>query len=321
MPMPADSTSAAPIPVRGGEHLRVDLHLQPVPAVHLSYTGAGPHPQPLNLTQPVFGEREPAAQSMISNNDHGQWSVSISVAPGEYEAEISGRTLAVNAAGDTLLDPLAGASSVEVSGKLAAAPGSSLPPDDITVQLVEARSKATLNAVAHDDVFRFEGVRPGAYEVSALAEGRPMAVVELAASGARLSGHVLDVGAQPVAFAATLAPASALISGFARSISAASAASSEIDQQASGAMIVLVPEHLGDWGLYRRDQADSDGSFTLRQVAPGKYTLVAIENGWDLEWAKPEVIAHYLAGGQPVSVTASVISAIRLAKPVMVQAR
>jgi len=40
-------------------------------------------------------------------------------------------------------------------------------------------------------------------------------------------------------------------------------------------------------GLFRRDQSDSDGSFSLRDAAPGKYTVVAIEDGWELEWAAP----------------------------------
>ena len=49
--------------------------------------------------------------------------------------------------------------------------------------------------------------------------------------------------------------------------------------------------------LYRRDQTNTDGSFTLNRVVPGNYTLVAIENGWTLDWGRPEVIAPYLAGG------------------------
>ncbi len=67
-------------------------------------------------------------------------------------------------------------------------------------------------------------------------------------------------------------------------------------------MVVLVPKRAGDRGFYRRDQSDSDGSFVLRGVAPGEYTVVAIENGWDLEWARPEVMARYLAGGVTVEV-------------------
>jgi hypothetical protein len=37
---------------------------------------------------------------------------------------------------------------------------------------------------------------------------------------------------------------------------------------------------------------------------PGESTLVAIEDGWTLDWAKPEVIAHYLPKGQKVTIQA-----------------
>jgi hypothetical protein len=54
--------------------------------------------------------------------------------------------------------------------------------------------------------------------------------------------------------------------------------------------------------LFRRDQSNSDGSFSLNEVVPGNYTLVAIDNGWTLEWAKREVIGPYLAHGTKVEI-------------------
>jgi hypothetical protein len=56
--------------------------------------------------------------------------------------------------------------------------------------------------------------------------------------------------------------------------------------------------------LVRRDQSDSDGTFSLFNVLPGKYTVVAIENGWSLLWLKHDVMEPYLKHGQPVEVTA-----------------
>jgi hypothetical protein len=70
-----------------------------------------------------------------------------------------------------------------------------------------------------------------------------------------------------------------------------------------GAMIVLVPADPGnDAILFRRDQSDSDGTFTLANVVPGRYTLVAIENGWDMEWGRPDVLNPFLLQGEPVIV-------------------
>jgi hypothetical protein len=57
--------------------------------------------------------------------------------------------------------------------------------------------------------------------------------------------------------------------------------------------------------LVRRDQSDSDGSFNLYEVLPGKYTVIAIENGWEAEWSSPDVLQKYLAGGEKVLVSAN----------------
>jgi len=70
-----------------------------------------------------------------------------------------------------------------------------------------------------------------------------------------------------------------------------------------GIMVVLVPEipeH--NLVLFRRDQSDSDGSFNLPGVLPGKYTVIALENGWDLDWYTPGVLQKYLPAGKPVDV-------------------
>jgi hypothetical protein len=73
----------------------------------------------------------------------------------------------------------------------------------------------------------------------------------------------------------------------------------------AAAMIVLVPEDpANNPGRFRRDQSDSDGTFTLASILPGKYTVLAIEKGWDLEWADPEVLKPYLEKGEAVRVEA-----------------
>ena len=71
-------------------------------------------------------------------------------------------------------------------------------------------------------------------------------------------------------------------------------------------MVVLVPQSLqGNADLFRRDQSDSDGTFSLYQVIPGRYTVVAIENGWNLDWQNPDVLRPYLEHGQSVEVPGS----------------
>jgi hypothetical protein len=48
---------------------------------------------------------------------------------------------------------------------------------------------------------------------------------------------------------------------------------------------------------------------------------VAIEDGWKLEWARPEVIDRYLAGGVAVTVTNQSAKRLQLSVPVAVQTR
>jgi hypothetical protein len=87
-------------------------------------------------------------------------------------------------------------------------------------------------------------------------------------------------------------------------------------------MVDLVPRQITSLdSLVRRDQSDSDGSFSLRDVVPGDYTVVAIQDGWELDWAEPQVIARYLPGGVAVTVTDSSGKVLNLASPVLVQDR
>jgi len=72
---------------------------------------------------------------------------------------------------------------------------------------------------------------------------------------------------------------------------------------AAGVMILLIPNESQNHPFrFRRDQSDSDGSFTLQEVLPGQYTLVAIENGWNQQWADPAVFKQWLSGGEAVQV-------------------
>jgi hypothetical protein len=85
-------------------------------------------------------------------------------------------------------------------------------------------------------------------------------------------------------------------------------------------MIVLVPKNPEEnRELFRRDQSDLDGSFSLRDVIPGSYTVCAIQDGWDLDWGKTGVIAHYCEHGQKVIVADRKQESMTLEEAVEVQ--
>jgi hypothetical protein len=73
----------------------------------------------------------------------------------------------------------------------------------------------------------------------------------------------------------------------------------------AGAMIVLVPKDPQyHQDRFRRDQSDSDGSFIVRGVIPGEYTIIALDDAWKLPWREPGLLSRYLNRGQTLTVGA-----------------
>jgi hypothetical protein len=139
-----------------------------------------------------------------------------------------------------------------------------------------------------------------------------LAVVSIrSSSGAQQDSRIL-VKEAPLSLSVMLAKGDTRVEGFAR----------KNEKGIPGVMIVLVPHNpAANWALFRRDQSDSDGSFGLRDVVPGQYTVVAIEDGWELDWARPEVIGRYLSQGIAVTVTETSGKLVRLSQGVPVQSR
>jgi len=69
----------------------------------------------------------------------------------------------------------------------------------------------------------------------------------------------------------------------------------------AGAMMLLLPENGGPQQV-RRDQSDSDGTFALANVVPGRYKLLALEHGWEMPWADPEQQKALLAKGMAIEI-------------------
>ncbi|HYL84072.1 MAG TPA: carboxypeptidase-like regulatory domain-containing protein [Candidatus Angelobacter sp.] len=133
----------------------------------------------------------------------------------------------------------------------------------------------------------------GSYEVGLLGQ-QAIRVSSLEANGARVSGRTVEIAAgQPVNLVVHTVEAKSALSGFAL----------KNGKPIAGAMVLLVPQDSTRGGpLYHRDQSDSDGSFGMAPLFPGRYTLLAIENGWELEWADPAVLFRYLPGGQLIDI-------------------
>jgi hypothetical protein len=238
------------------------------------------------------------------------------VAPGRYTLQQGAQDVAVDANVSRVLDaPSAGAAApgITVSGKLAMASGAPLP-DVVEVWLhpTDGKTGRRLSArMGRDGSFSFENIAAGTYEVYLTGSSNTLVVVQMAASGAEVHGNHITVGSDSVLLAATLASGSANVNGFAQ----------RDGKGLGGLLILLVPvDPNASQDLVRIDQSDSDGSFTLQQVVPGSYTVIAIENGWGLEWSRADVIARYRAHGLKVQVSENQRT-LDLPTPVVVQQR
>jgi hypothetical protein len=218
------------------------------------------------------------------------------------------------------LDPDAGIPTVQVSAILRDTMGSPLTGlMTATLEPVDggigAGGAAAIVQSVSGSSFTASAV-PGIWAVRVQGQNGPMPVLSLTAGGQKLAGNRITVQDQPLSLVVTVSASTARVEGFAR----------RSDRGFAGAMVVLVPRNLAAIAeLARRDQSDSDGSFALLDVAPGDYTVVAIQSGWDLDWADPAVIARYLPDGTAVTVKDSrnhePDRRVLLSEPVRVQAR
>jgi hypothetical protein len=135
---------------------------------------------------------------------------------------------------------------------------------------------------------------PGNYEV-VLTNINGYYIQQITASNARVTHRVVEfTGKAPVELKVSLGQGEASIAG-------------RVKRDATpvaGAMVLLLPQDLAHApSLVRRDQSDSDGTFSLTNVVPGRYTLLALPADENLEYANPQVMQRYLASGTPVNVS------------------
>lgn len=307
-----DDAAAAPIALDVGSREEANINLHAVPALHLLLRGVQPHrrgTRPIELRQTVFGN--PLQSHGVMAIQRGQFEAS-GIAPGHYQL-IHGdppRTLELDATADLDVDPNAGTPAVNVSGTLRDSAGGAIA-GDATMILAPADNahRSPVVAIAHKGQFQFDDALPGHWRltVSASPEGQLLPVMSTGSGTALSPGDEVTIGDRPLNFVVTVSRAQVRIQGFAR----------RNGKPASGVMVVLVPRPASAYpSLVVRDQSDSDGSFSLNNVAPGQYTVIAIEDGWKLDWQRRETIAPYLASGLAISIDARASGVIQLPQPV-----
>lgn len=299
-----ESDEATPIPLRGGDRVEIDLHMMAVPALHVIFRNEGKDPSRFmmpRLQKRAFDGFEPPSQRTGPDiQPIGPGVFEMIRAPGNYRVYLNGpsENSRVSEVDLTQDHQELEASSGEALGQVKAlvhVQGREDLPRELYVVLRDARRK-TAGAAQVDSHGEadFRGVAAGTYEVIAGTQGGVYVASRVQAEGQEGASKTVKVTAgQTLSVSILLVEARGRVDGFAK----------KGGKGVAGAMVVLVPRHPeinGDY--FRRDQSDQDGSFSLQQVAPGTYTVVAIADGWDLDWSKPGVIAKYAAHGETVSV-------------------
>ncbi len=298
--------AAAPTPVAnqtdatdGGQIDAVPANSGTNVAVVLNAGGDSSNSIPVSRTEISSGLFE------LSGIPPGDATVIVSGAQGENDSTI--RTQSLQLSANTELDLTPHGSLAEVSGVVLTQKDATETQNEVTDQtspsdgpspfMLEFRSRKTgesfKTAVSSKGEFSFSGsaLPQGTYEVG-LSDNQSLQVSSLEATGATVSHRTIDIpSGQPVKLTVHIAEAKCSVAGVAL----------KDGKPFAGAMILLVPQDPDqDPSQFHRDQSDSDGSFSMSPIFPGRYTLLALENGWEIEWSNPAVLFKYLPNGLPV---------------------
>jgi Carboxypeptidase regulatory-like domain len=313
--------SATPIPIRGGEHVQLDIHFNPVPALRLllRVTDSGKN----GVTFPQLQQSAFDSSTFVQSDGGRMVSPGLfeitGIPAGRYNLRFFGPGQGTQMDGVDLTkdgeeidtSKSEALSTVKVSVRIPAE--AALPPRLVVGLRSGPRTAAVFQLVNTKGESEFQQVAPGRYQVLVGTSGKPYSIAHMAAEGADASGHTLTVAAGSApSVSLTLIGGSVEVQGIAKRGGNAFA----------GAMVVLVPKNPeSDRDLFRRDQSDLDGTFSLFGVIPGFYTILAIDNGWDLDWSQPGVIAAYRKNGRAIQVGAQGARLINVAEPIEVQSK
>ncbi len=294
---PASTTpeGAASLTIEEGAKAEIQLTLHAVPALHAGWDGIQKEPNQFlsaNLVQAGPGGTLIPVQSMVTPNGIE------GIAPGNYilnafsivqnqQSELGSES--VSLAGDSSIHlneavKTAVSGTVQFDGEI---------PESLCIWLGDvANGSVSFAPIAKDRSFKISQIQPGRYSLL-MGNTNEFYIERISVKGAAFADGVLEIaaGAQ-IELTITTAKGMTKIDGTVV----------HGKTPVAGAMVLVIPQDSTRAKYIPRDQSDSDGTFTLNQVPPGRYTLVAIQNGRNLAYAEAGVIAPYLPQGQVIDV-------------------
>jgi hypothetical protein len=319
-----DSSAADAIPLSSGEQRSINLRMYAKPAVTITILRGDEKNGGFQFLQrKVFDTIEVLELSRSISNAPTKTTFT-GVPPGEYVVNQTAPHPGANARMVNLNLNGGGAADVEVKASdgqemgnvkvLMKASVGENQPSNLRFSLVSLAGHkevwAELNEKGEAEI---NGVVPGDYSFQ-MTLGSPQHFVKKMSSGDQIlpEKHIHVVAGETVPVTVVLGIASGKIRGFAK----------KDGRLASGAMLLLLrTEEIAHPEFYRLQQSDLDGSFWFSDIPPGKYTLLAIEDGWNLQWRQEGALSPYLTLETSVVIPDSGAAAIKLSEPVTVQER
>ena len=327
-----DAATSETIVLHAGDTREADFHLVPIPSIHLKIvppslvaeTVDGRQRQAFPMVEEIApGSNGPRPIPITTSQDsHGQFDVG-GLTPGLYQVRLAtpgqerhATIVEVTANSVRTLD--LGSPSSNIARITIHIDGSSDAAEEfggrrgggLSVSLVDTDTqRGTFSSLGGEGGFagrtesrnptadRIIEVPPGRYEV--VLQGRPnIYLTGLSAKGAQASGRYVTVSAGETTLTVHVASGRAHLSGIA----------TLEGKPVVGAMALLVPitiEEPDSIDFLRQDQTNTDGSFDIENVIPGRYILVAIDRGWQINWGDRSTLRRYLAQGVPIELKPS----------------
>ena len=214
---------ATPIPVRGGDHLQADIHLNPVPALHLLFHV--PENGPNGFTMPMLQKPSFDGMEVIQSDGMSQVSPGVfemtGVAPGRYsvrtpEAGSEANDVDVTTNGQEL-DMSTAQHASTLKATIQVLGEATLPPQiEIALRNSKMRIVAWQEMDAKGEV-QFQDLAPGKYDVLAGSRPKAYSVAQMSSESGVIPGHTLNITAgASMAITLSLVGGTVNVEGFAR---------------------------------------------------------------------------------------------------------
>jgi Carboxypeptidase regulatory-like domain len=319
-PGTTDSAHAQPITLRGGDSLELHFQLSPQAAVSVTIPRVlkpGQPDVPPQLRMSIFGQLESPPPSVMRQSPTA--TVIAGLAPGDYILSDSrnlnqphGGTPLHLAERNTEATPASASGLAHVHVIARTADGSAAP-SDLWVALIHPHSADMVSAQVNPKGEVSLDAPPGDYYFQVVSGDKDLFPRQVLSGDQPLTDPEFHLAADASRFfTITYSEGKHTLKGMAR----------KDGKGFPGAFILLFPtSEAADPHTFFRQQSDLDGSFSIQGVAPGAYTLLAIDGGWDLDWQHNNALARFLPAAQKIGIPDSAEKTHYLTQALVVQQR